>query len=226
MIDCVGTNWIFYACIVLASILSVIPFLGKFLNVLNTMIHESGHAIAALVTGGGVMNIKLSADTSGAAQTKSKYWIGKVFTSLAGYPVSSATALLFFWLIQEQKINYIFIIIISLILINLILWVRNAFGIIWLVVMGIICTLVYIYTSAKVKHYFVVFCAAIVLFQSVYSSITLLVIAIKNPSKSGDAKNLKDFTFLPSFIWAFLFVAIALFSAYTVLLMMPCLSNF
>lgn len=224
MVDCLLANWIFYACILLAAALSLIPFVGKFLNVLNTLIHESGHAIMSLLTGGGVLNIKLSADTSGAAQTKSKYWIGKFLTSIAGYPVSSAMAWLFFWLINQHMVNYVFYFIVSLVFINLILWVRNTFGMIWLVVMGSIYILIYLYTSLTIQYYFAVFCAGIVLFQSVYSSFTLLVISLKQPNKAGDAKNLKDFTFIPAIIWALAFCTFALFTAYKVLKLWPCIA--
>ena len=188
------------------------------------MFHESGHAVMALLTGGGVMNIKLSADTSGAAQTKSKYWLGKVLTSLAGYPVSSLTAWLFFWLLQQHKTNYVFYTIVSLICINLILWVRNTFGMIWLVIMGAICTLIYIYANAEIQYYAAVFFAGIILCQSVYSSVNLLIITVKNPGKAGDAKNLKDFTFLPALIWAALFVTLSIYVAYRILFLLPCFS--
>lgn len=226
MIDCLSSNWIFYASFLLAAILSLIPIVGKFLNVLNTMFHESGHAVMALITGGGVMNIKLSADTSGAAQTKSKYWLGKVFTSLAGYPVSSVTAWFFFWLIHHNKVSYVFYVIFSLLLINLILWVRNAFGMIWLVVMGLLTFGVYFYLNNEYQRYFGVFCAAIVLFQSIFSAFTLLVVAAQNPSKAGDAKNLSTFTYIPSIIWAILIFSFALFAAYRVFLLLPCAQLF
>jgi hypothetical protein len=226
MIDCLSSNWIFYACLILAAGLSLIPLVGKFLNVLNTLFHESGHAVMALITGGGVMNIKLSADTSGAAQTKSKYWLGKVLTSLAGYPISSITAWFFFWLIQHNKVNYVFYVIISLILINLILWVRNAFGMIWLLVMGILTFVVYFYIDGEYQRYFAVFCASIILFQSIYSAFTLLVLAVKNPAKAGDAKNLSTFTYIPSIVWAILIFTFALFAAYQVLFLLPCALKF
>jgi hypothetical protein len=222
MADCLTSNWVFYACFFLAAILSFIPFLGKFLNVLNTMFHESGHAVMALVTGGGVMNIKLSADTSGAAQTKSKYWLGKVFTAMAGYPISSITAWFFFWLIHQNKVNYIFYVMISLFLINLILWVRNSFGIIWLVVMGLVTFMVYFYIDNQYQRYFAVFCASIVLFQSIYSAFTLLFLALKSPAKAGDAKNLSTFTYIPTIVWAILILTFALFAAYRVLFLLPC----
>jgi hypothetical protein len=222
MVDCLVANWIFYACMFLAAALSLIPIVGKFLNVLNTLIHESGHAIMSLLTGGGVVNIKLSADTSGAAQTKSKYWIGKFLTSLAGYPVSSAVAWLFFWLINQQQTNYVFYIIVSLVFINLILWVRNTFGMIWLVVMGSIYVLIYLYTSLTIQSYFTTFCAGIILFQSVYSSFTLLIISVKQPTKAGDAKNLKEFTFIPALFWASAFCAFAVYVTYKVFKLWPC----
>lgn len=223
MIDCLLNNWIFYVCLLLASMLSIIPFAGNFLNVLNTMIHESGHAIMALITGGGVVNIKLSADTSGAAQTKSKYWLGKVLVSLAGYPVSSITAWFFFWLIKQQMINYVFYVLISLVLINLTLWVRNTFGMIWLLVMGTLTTLIYLYQNISAHYYYSIFCAGIILFQSVYTSITLVIISFKNPAKAGDAKNLKDFTYIPGFIWALLMLFFALYAAFHCLLNLPCI---
>lgn len=223
MIDCLSANWMFYGCMILASVLSMVPFAGKFLNVLNTLIHESGHAVMAMLTGGGVMNIKLSADTSGAAQTKSKYWLGKVFTSLAGYPVSALIAWLFFWLIKEKNTTYVYYIILSLILINLILWVRNTFGIIWLLVMGSVSALIYLYGTTLVKYLFASFCASIVLFQSIFSAITLLIIAVNNPDKAGDAKNLKEFTFIPAIIWSLLMLSFVSWVSYKIFFLMPCL---
>jgi len=226
MIDCLVSHWLFYVCILAASVLSIIPIAGKFLNVLNTMVHESGHAIMALMSGGGVMNIKLSADASGAAQTKSKYWIGKVLTSLAGYPTSSITAWFFFWLIQQHKTNYVFYVIVSLVLINLILWVRNTFGMIWLVAMGILNIAVYMYGNTNLHYYFSTFFAGIVLFQSIYTTFTLLFISFSQPSKAGDAKNLRDFTYIPAFVWAILMLIIVFFITYKIIYLLPCNQEF
>lgn len=222
MVDCLLAHWAFYGCLALAAVLSAIPFIGKFLNVFNTMIHESGHAVMALFTGGGVMQIKLSADTSGAAQTKSKYWLGKLLTSLAGYPASAITAWFFFWLIEQNKYIYVCYVVESLILINLILWVRNTFGIIWLLVMGTLTFIVFIYGNNLVHYYYACCCAAILLFQSIYSSLVLVNISIKDANKAGDAKNLKDFTFIPAVIWAILFLIFVLWISYRILALLPC----
>jgi hypothetical protein len=119
-------------------------------------------------------------------------------------------------------VNYIFYVIISLLLINLILWVRNTFGIIWLIVMGVITAAFYMYANSKVQSYYGVFCASILLFQSIHSAFTLLIISVKSANKAGDAKNLSTFTYIPAVIWALLFFSFALFVAYRVLFLLPC----
>jgi hypothetical protein len=109
-----------------------------------------------------------------------------------------------------------------MVLINLILWVRNTFGMIWLLVMGSITTLIFLYGSIHVQYYFACFCASIVFFQSIYSTITLVVIAVNNPSKAGDAKNLKDFTYIPAIIWALLMMCLVCWVSYQVYFLLPC----
>jgi hypothetical protein len=217
MLACFKEHYLFYVCLLSAVLLSAIPFVGKWINVLNTLIHESAHAVMSLLTGGGVMNIKLSADTSGAAQTKSKFWIGKVLTSMAGYPASSFTALLLFYLIQQQHVKYILFILLSVILINLILWVRNAFGMIWLLVTGFLLTMMIIYGTKTVQYACAVVCASVIFFQAVYSSITLLIISLKTPGKAGDAKNLSDFTYIPAAVWSIALLLLVGYVAYQTL---------
>ena len=225
MIDCLSSHLLFYACFVAALLLSLIPILGKFINVVNTLIHESAHAIVSLLSSGEVVHVKLSADASGAAQTKSKYWLGKVLTSLAGYLGSSLAAWLLFYLVLHNKYTWVYYLLFALILVNLTLWVRNTFGIIWLLVFGTLSGFVYWYSNADYMYYFAVFISFVVLINSVSTAITLLYISIKTPGKSGDAKNLSDFTLIPSLIWALLFVGFSVFVAYKVIQMMPCLAS-
>ncbi len=224
MISCITQNGYFFGAIALALVLGFIPFIRNFVNVFHTLIHESAHALVSLLTGGGVVAISLNPSTAGAAQTKSKYWMGKFLTSLAGYPGASLSAWLFFWLISQQKTDIIFFIIFSLLLINLILWVRNTFGIVWLLIFGTLCALIYVYTEPPYQFFFAVFLAALTLIQSVYSTLVLLLISFKNPSKAGDSKNLKDFTLIPAVIWTLLFFVFSVYMAFQSVLLMPCVS--
>jgi preprotein translocase subunit SecG len=50
----------------------------------------------------------------------------------------------------------------------------------------------------------------------------LVVIAVNNPSKAGDAKNLKDFTYIPAIIWALLMMCLVCWVSYQVYFLLPC----
>lgn len=225
MLACFKEHYFFYVCLMCSVLLSAIPFVGRWVNVLNTLIHESAHALVALLTGGGVMNIKLSADTSGAAQTKSKYWLGKVLTSMAGYPASSVTAWLLFFMIHHQKVRYILFLLLSVILINLILWVRNSFGMLWLLITGALIAVITLYGSGMVQYACAVTCASILFFQAIYSSITLLIISFKTPGKAGDAKNLSDFTYIPAIVWSIALLLLVGYIAFQTLNLFPCMES-
>jgi hypothetical protein len=80
----------------------------------------------------------------------------------------------------------------------------------------------YMYANSKVQSYYAAFCASILLFQSIYSAFTLLIISVKSSNKAGDAKNLSTFTYIPSVIWALLFFSFSLFAAYRILFLLPC----
>jgi hypothetical protein len=205
-----------------AIVFSFIPLIGRFVNVINTMVHETGHAIISMLFSGEVDEIKLNADTSGSAKTKSKYWIGKVLTSLVGYPASCFTAWLFFYLINKGKIDYVLYSLIGVALINIVLWVRNAFGIIWILLFLLACFCLLYYPHPTVKMVTVLFFSGIILIQSFTSTIVLFVISIKQSNKAGDAKNLQEFMFLPAAIWALFFIAVAIYTSYQCVLLFPC----
>lgn len=197
-----------------ALILSRIPVIGKFFRSTNTLIHESGHALVTLLTSGNVLSIDLNSDTSGAATTQSKYWLFKILIALAGYVFSSAVAFLLFYLISKSKFIWVFYIFCLFALINLLFWVRNAYGIFWLLIFSGILGVVYYYQIPNYMYATAVFFSAVVLFESVFSAATVCWISLNEPSNSGDASNLKDFTYIPAPLWGMFFLAQALYFAY------------
>lgn len=205
---------VFYIILIVSIILTRTPFVGKYFRIVNTMIHESGHALVALITSAQVLQINLFTDTSGSAVTKSSNWFSKFFTSLAGYPSSAMAALLFFYLIKQHHYNYIIYGLGALAVINLIFFVRNAYGIFWLVTF-IIISGVLIYFNDDFSLFSVsVFFSFIVLTDALISVIHLFIICFKTPDKSGDAKNLATLTFIPALIWTLLFLAFNIWIIY------------
>jgi hypothetical protein len=193
-----------------------VPVAGIFFRIVNTMIHESGHALAALLTSGEVVRLDLQHDTSGSALTKSSSWFSRFFTSLAGYPVSSTAAFLLFYFISIEKYDWILFGLFSLALVNLLLWVRNGFGIVWLTVFMILTTVVFFYTPIFWHKALAIFYSGVVLFDSVASAFIILTLSIKKSKQSGDAKNLADATHIPAFFWGVFFLGFALFTGYWV----------
>src|SRR4051794_2186765 len=67
-----------------------------------TFIHESSHALIALVTGGSVQSLTISADGSGVVYSASRSILGAVFTSSAGYLGTTAFGVLMLYLIRKN----------------------------------------------------------------------------------------------------------------------------
>ena len=200
-------DYFLYALPLIVLLTNRIPYVGKFLRIVNTLIHESGHAFVALLSSGEVYEVELFSDRSGTATTKTKGKFSRFLVALAGYPFGSAFAWLMCYFISQNNIDWVLYILICIALVNLALMVRNTFGIFWLIAFVMVLIVVIYYANADVKYYFSLWLAGIMLFEAFYSSIELLLIAAKKPKSAGDAANLQSFTGIPALLWALLFVA-------------------
>jgi hypothetical protein len=200
-------QYFFYAIIIIALVLTRLPFIGKFVRVVNTMIHESGHAIFALLTSGSIVKLDLFQDTSGAAKTQSKYYLGKVLVSLAGYVFASASAFFLFYLLKKEMYDFVLYILGGFAIINLIFWVRNSYGIFWLISFIAIIGGVIYYKNPTATFATAVLFSAISAIEALVSAGVILYISINASQQAGDAKNLKEYTYIPAVIWGLFFFA-------------------
>lgn len=204
----------FYTLVGVTVLVLRIPFIGKILRVANTMVHESGHAFMALFTSGSVVSIDLFHDTSGTAVTKSSTWISKFLVALSGYFASSVIAYLLFALLKEGRHVMVAYLLMGLALLNIIFWVRNAYGLLWLLgFVGINAWLIYAHNAIGLQASAIVFSTAI-LAESLISALIILYLSFMASEKSGDAKNLKDFTGIPAAFWGLLFCVQACYFFY------------
>ncbi|MCX6230885.1 MAG: M50 family metallopeptidase [Bacteroidetes bacterium] len=205
---------IFYTLLACCLVITRLPLIGKFFRVVNTLIHESGHAIMALLLSGKVHRIDLFSDTSGSALTATKNGFSRFLVSLAGYPTSALFAFLCFYLIEQNSGIYVVYIITGIAILNLILYVRNAYGIFWLISFIAIAVFIVYKKNQFIINGFSLLCSFIILTDAVISGIHLLVIAIKSPKTAGDAKNLNEATHLPIVFWALVLLAFSVVIAY------------
>ncbi|ELK46758.1 M50 family metallopeptidase [Halobacillus sp. BAB-2008] len=201
--------------LVLALILTQLPIVGKYFAILNTMIHESGHSLMALLTGGEVRRISLLPDTSGLTWTGHRSWFGQVLTSMAGYVFASFFAFLFFYLIWRGHYQWMIYILLAFLAVNLIFWVRNLYGVFWIVTFGAGFLWLLRTGHETVVQYTLVFFASLILVESVTSAFEIMWISFVAPGQAGDAANLARATkIIPAPIWGIAFFAQSLYFAY------------
>lgn len=208
----------FYIYFIIAFLILRIPLLGKVLKVYNTLIHESAHAFMSLVFKGEIDKIDLFYDASGVTVTKNNGKFAAFFVSIAGYITPPLLVLAMLILIKYGYNNAIFYFLFSLIMINLILFVRNLYGILWLIANAVIIFLCINNTNTLVMFHISVALSSLILAESILSTIILLKISIKSPNKAGDATNLQKLTYLPAIIWSVLFLAISLIILYFIII--------
>lgn len=190
----------------LALILLRLPKIGKFFRIINTLYHENGHALVSLITGGSMHRIDLFADTSGACVTSSKTWISRFLTVLAGYPAAAAASYGMFYLLLRNEVQLLLYIVSAIALFNLFFWVRNKYGVIWLVLFLLCCGALIYFNPPYVTFYFLFFLASLNLVEAFWSCLYLIYLSLENPHHAGDAYSLREMTLLPAFIWALVFL--------------------
>lgn len=79
------TAWLSILLAVVAATVGVTATRARYITAISTLIHETGHALAAILTGGGVHVIRIHDHESGVAYTW--YWsrAASVVSSFAGY---------------------------------------------------------------------------------------------------------------------------------------------
>ncbi|WP_226582388.1 M50 family metallopeptidase [Halobacillus litoralis] len=192
--------------LILALLLTQMPIVGKYFAILNTMIHETGHSLTALLTGGEVRRISLFPNTSGTTLTGHSSWISHFFTSIAGYVFASFFAFLFFVLISQGRSRWIIYILLGFLAVHLLFWVRNVYGVFWIITFG--AGFLWMLRSGPESfiQFVLLFLASIVLVESVTSAFEIMWISFVSPGEAGDAANLvRAVKIVPAPVWGVLF---------------------
>lgn len=188
-----------------------LPFRDYFRN-LGTMVHEWAHAVMALVLSGTVYEIRLFADLSGVTMTSVDVGWKSALVGLAGYCGTSLFALFMFWTIARGRIGYGYLAILAVGVSSLI-FVRNAYGLIWVLVFLVLTFMMWRRAGQFLHQAYYWFLSFLLLEDSVYSALTVLLIALLDPRHAGDATNLARRAFLPAVFWGALFAAWAVVCA-------------
>jgi hypothetical protein len=189
-----------------------LPFSEYFRN-LDTMIHEFGHAAMTLLLSGQVLYIHLFANHSGVTLSAVSEGWRLIPVSLAGY----MTASLFAWFLfhadrhGKQKLGLAVVTLIGVV--NLIFFVRNPYGMVWLVGFTGLNILAMTIAGQTLRRMYFLFIAFLTLEESVFGPISLMIAGALSPAQAGDASNLARFTGVPAMLWGVLFTLFAIYCA-------------
>jgi hypothetical protein len=175
-----------------------------------TIAHEGGHALVALLTGRKLRGIRLEFDTSGLTLSAGRpTGPGMMFTLLAGYISPSLVALAGAWILAGNRITLLLWLVI-LLLVLMLINIRNAFGVLSVVVTGAIVGGVAWYASPQVQAAFAYTGVWFLLFGGVRPVAELQKLRRHGRMPGSDADQLAGLTHLPAVFWVFLFYLINL----------------
>ncbi|MFI6099685.1 M50 family metallopeptidase [Lentzea sp. NPDC051213] len=175
-----------------------------------TIAHEGGHALLAVLTGRRLSGIKLHSDTSGLTVSRGKpRGPGMVFTALAGYIAPSLLGFGAALLITNEHIQLMLWISIGFLAAMLIM-IRNAFGILSIIVTGGIFLFVSFYASLEVRDAAAYVFAWFLLLGGVRPVWELQVKRWRRQAQRSDADQLAWLTGVPALGWVTFFGVVSL----------------
>jgi hypothetical protein len=200
-----------YFLLVAAIVIRQIPIVSIPLNWLETYFHEISHGIAALLTGGEIINIQLFATGAGLCTTQGGISFLITFLGYAGATVWG-------WLIfklanSHQRTAQIFSgVMIVLLLASIVLWARD------LLTMIIIASLavMFVFTVKMRKLYYLQlllkFFGLSILLNSLFSPTYLF-----DGRDLGDGAALASMTMVPELVWVLLWCVLAFVALYSLI---------
>ena len=112
----------------IALIATHIPYIRAYFSLCNTLLHE---VIMVILEGRRASKIYLPNDSSKVITNAENYSFKHSLITYAGYTGQSLVAIGLFYLVSNQNYYFIFYLFIALMVIAVLLWIRNVWGIIW-----------------------------------------------------------------------------------------------
>ncbi|MFB9313412.1 M50 family metallopeptidase [Nocardioides plantarum] len=168
-----------------------------------TVVHEAGHAVVAVLVGRRLQGIRLHADTSGVTVSRGRpTGPGMVATLAAGYLAPAAVGVGAALLLASGR-GVLMLWLILLLLVALLVWVRNWYGALTLVVIGAGIGLLTWYAEPEVQAV-VAYLVAWLLLLAAPRPVLELLTAGKRRSRTSDPDQLARLTHLPAPVWCVL----------------------
>jgi Peptidase M50B-like len=170
-----------------------------------TIVHEGGHAIAALLTGRRLTGIRLHSDTSGLTLSVGKpTGFGMIVTAAAGYLSPSLVGLIGVVLLAFGQVTVMLWAGLA-VLAGMLVMIRNVYGVISLLVVGAVVLGVSLRADPDVQAAFGYGMTWFLLLGAVRPVTELQRHRRRTPGARSDADILARLTRLPAIVWVTIF---------------------
>ncbi|MCN9240021.1 M50 family metallopeptidase [Streptomyces sp. RY43-2] len=203
-------RWVVFATLVAA--LAVVVPRGVWRTARNaiTIAHEGGHGLVALLTGRTLTGIRLHSDTSGLTVSRGKpYGLGMILTAAAGYTAPPLLGLGGAALLAAGHVTLLLWLATAL-LVAMLLMIRNAYGVLTVVVTGGLFLLVSWLAGPQVQGAFGYAVVWFLLVGGVRPAFELQAKRRREGVGDSDADQLSQLTQVPAALWLFLFHTVSL----------------
>lgn len=204
--------WVVVATLVAAAVVVVPQGLWRLSRNAVTIAHEGGHGLVALLTGRTLTGIRLHSDTSGLTVSRGKpHGIGMILTAAAGYTAPPLLGLGGAALLGVGRITLLLWLATAL-LVAMLVMIRNAYGVVSVLVTGGTFVLVSWLTGPQVQAAFAYAVVWFLLLGGVRPAFELQAKRSRGGAGDSDADQLSRLTHVPAGLWFFLFHAVSLCS--------------
>lgn len=206
----------FWAAVAVSLIASLTPWAAFLLypfKLFTTWVHECGHALATVLVGGRVTSIAIQPDTSGV--TLSLVPAGRLARGVvasSGYLGAAAVGCLLMAATRVERWGHTILLGVGVcMLLTLVLWMRNLFGVVVVLAWGVVLVMLARKGMAHAVRFLLSLLAIQVALNSVYDIRTLFLIG----RGRSDAATMADLFLLPSWVWAtaWMLVSVAMLGA-------------
>ncbi len=179
-----------------------------------TLIHESCHALAVLITGGKVHGITVYSNGSGLTVSLGG---NKIIILCSGYLGSLAFGYALLWLSYQQHIDLIFSGLALMLVVIALFLVATWFTQFVAIGIGLILILLANFAPIIIQLIFLRFISACLVFYSIFDLHLVIIASQKGELSECDLVKLSLMTKMPIFVWAFIWILFASICQYALL---------
>ena len=197
------------AIVAVAALLSVPRVTWQWFGLFATLVHELGHAFAAVLSGRVVHGIRIRRNHSGDAMSSGRGVFGTVLSGVFGYPAPAIVGAALLWSVFAG-FTAPALLIGGVILVLTVLVIRNLFGVLVVLASAGVAALLWFYASPETQGYALLVLGVALLVGSVRGLATVVGVHTSRRAQlqTSDAYLLYKRTGVPSPVWLALFTAL------------------